>query len=483
MQRLQRLHNHMAAAASQAAAAPAAPAPAADAASAPAAAGSAIPPQLQADRIRGALYGMFIGDALAVPAHWYYDRDQLVADYGEIGHESYTLKKIHPGSFLVRMEYAPPAGADILHGEASKYNAGAAYHFHPALAAGENTLNLHIVRVLLRALVSACGRVDNEKFMRDYRHFMLSPGRHNNDSWADAALKFAFERWAEAGCAQDDGVGRGGLADFAVEESMVWSVSNVSPLLRTALIAMLLLGGGGRGGGGDNHSLAAVEQVARAHERLTHKAETLDRYRLPFVQLLSGLIGGAPAEPAAVGTANGLGLPALTGEQQRARYERLHKHEEGAVPAAPERAGDRMSSAERKRFHASQAAEAAPLGPALAAWASLPVKDVIGGLAEDGAKPGIISHNCYAEHAVPAALHLLHRHAPPAGTPFAGRAFAECVAENANCGGDCTNRGALLGLLAGAVCGLAALPRGLVAGLTAHAELEAEVEAFVALCC
>ena len=27
---------------------------------------------------------MFIGDALAVPAHWYYNRDELLRDYGDL---------------------------------------------------------------------------------------------------------------------------------------------------------------------------------------------------------------------------------------------------------------------------------------------------------------------------------------------------------------------------------------------------------------
>ena len=49
--------------------------------------------------------------------------------------------------------------------------------------------------------------------------------------------------------------------------------------------------------------------------------------------------------------------------------------------------------------------------------------------------------------------------------------------------GECTNRGALLGLLAGAACGFAAMPPGLVAKLATFDELEAEIDGFVALCC
>ena len=36
-----------------------------------------------ADRAAGALMGAFIGDALALGPHWYYDLDELRARYGE----------------------------------------------------------------------------------------------------------------------------------------------------------------------------------------------------------------------------------------------------------------------------------------------------------------------------------------------------------------------------------------------------------------
>jgi len=32
----------------------------------------------------GLVWGTFIGDALAMPVHWYYDRDALHRDYGRV---------------------------------------------------------------------------------------------------------------------------------------------------------------------------------------------------------------------------------------------------------------------------------------------------------------------------------------------------------------------------------------------------------------
>jgi len=38
----------------------------------------------QRNRAMGSLWGMFIGDALAMPVHWYYNRARLVEDFGEV---------------------------------------------------------------------------------------------------------------------------------------------------------------------------------------------------------------------------------------------------------------------------------------------------------------------------------------------------------------------------------------------------------------
>lgn len=51
------------------------------------------------DRIRGALWGLFIGDALAMPVHWYYSLHQLKQDFGCID-GYYSPKAYFPGSIM-----------------------------------------------------------------------------------------------------------------------------------------------------------------------------------------------------------------------------------------------------------------------------------------------------------------------------------------------------------------------------------------------
>lgn len=38
----------------------------------------------QNNRAIGCLWGMFVGDALAMPVHWYYDRYRIKQDFGQI---------------------------------------------------------------------------------------------------------------------------------------------------------------------------------------------------------------------------------------------------------------------------------------------------------------------------------------------------------------------------------------------------------------
>jgi hypothetical protein len=70
------------------------------------------------ERCKGALYGLFIADALAMPVHWYYDREALRRDYGTV-QDYLAPKNPHPDSILWRSKYEPVnAKADILHEQA-----------------------------------------------------------------------------------------------------------------------------------------------------------------------------------------------------------------------------------------------------------------------------------------------------------------------------------------------------------------------------
>ena len=51
------------------------------------------------DRAEGALWGLLLGNALAMPVHWYYDRQALQHDYGLV--DRYLAPKNPQGSTTI----------------------------------------------------------------------------------------------------------------------------------------------------------------------------------------------------------------------------------------------------------------------------------------------------------------------------------------------------------------------------------------------
>jgi len=99
-------------------------------------------------RGREALTGLFLGDALAMPAHWYHQRAALRRDYGRI-EDHQAPRNPHPDSILWRSHYTPPnRRGEILHDQAP-YWGRRGVHYHQLLAPGENTLDPKLGRLLV----------------------------------------------------------------------------------------------------------------------------------------------------------------------------------------------------------------------------------------------------------------------------------------------------------------------------------------------
>lgn len=144
-------------------------------------------------RARGALAGLFVGDALAMPVHWYYDRHALERDYGRV--TAYLApRNPHPDSILWRSQFeSPGAGFDILHDQ-RRYWGRHGIHYHQFLHAGENTLNLQCAR-LLAASLRDCRRYDADDYLGRYIAFMTTPGQHR-DTYIEEYHRHFFTRLA-----------------------------------------------------------------------------------------------------------------------------------------------------------------------------------------------------------------------------------------------------------------------------------------------
>ena len=142
---------------------------------------------------RGALYGLCIGDALAMPVHWYYNRQALFQDYGRVT-DYVAPRNPHPDSILWRSKYvAKNSRGEILHDQAN-YWGQRGIHYHQFLAAGENTLNIKISQLLIESLMQN-GGYDPDDFLKRYIQFMTTPGNHR-DTYIEECHRNFFANYA-----------------------------------------------------------------------------------------------------------------------------------------------------------------------------------------------------------------------------------------------------------------------------------------------
>ena len=144
-------------------------------------------------RCRGAIYGLFIGDALAMPVHWYYDTLALRKDYGHVT-DFVAPRNPHPDSILWRSAYHPlNEKGNILHDQA-QYWGKRGIHYHQFLEAGENTLNLKLCAALMESLNVNRG-YSSDDYLKRYIAFMTTPGSHR-DTYVEEYHRHFFTNYA-----------------------------------------------------------------------------------------------------------------------------------------------------------------------------------------------------------------------------------------------------------------------------------------------
>ena len=220
------------------------------------------------DRAEGALWGLLLGDSLAMPVHWYYDRDALRRDYGEV-RELLAPRNPHPGSILHRSHYTPVnPDADILHDQA-RYWGRPGIHYHQFLEAGENTLNLQLVQVLLADLEEQ-GRYDADWYLDRMIAFVRDPSSHR-DTYVEEWLRGFFERRAR-------GVP---LRECGVIEKHIGGLAGP--------VAVLLL----------HHDDPALARTrAHEHRELTHRGPAMTEALDAVADVLLPVLAGEPLREA-----------------------------------------------------------------------------------------------------------------------------------------------------------------------------------------
>ena len=400
-------------------------------------------------RLQNALWGLFIGDALAMPAHWYYSVDNIrkvfdggIRDYQEPPHP-------HLESFMVGMAYHPDVETakrhgrafDILHEHARFYHTSYSkleirsterekahgnpvpgladrYHYHHGLKAGENTLAAHVVRVLMRSVIHG-GRYDPNAFIEDFIAHMTTPGR-NRDPYCEIYIRRWFENYSR-------GLPPHGCAELQRDD---WSIGSHGGIIRPLVISMIA-GSAYQGLG-----------LAIEHQNLTHRSENVASALGVLVPLLHALLADAEPHRTISDYAQRVHPPQITGDQLFAAY-RDHQ------------GPGNIAKREMWQYHT------------LLADAPYEVDRLV----REDSEPAVINHlfatACYPEHGLPLLLYFAKAH---------NLDVESALLANANAGGDNVHRGMVLGILLGAAN--TELPDHLKQSLIAFDELQTEIEAF-----
>jgi ADP-ribosylglycohydrolase len=217
-------------------------------------------------RQKGTIMGMFIGDALAMPVHWYYDRQALKRDYGHVT-DYQAPKNPHPDSILWRSVYkATNRSADILHDQ-RKYWGRPDIHYHQFLEAGENTLNLKLCALLIDTIVEN-GTYDSDAYLKRYIDFMITPDRHR-DTYVEEYHRHFFTNYANGKPPRSCGV---------VEKHISGIIGMIPLIVRYA------------------QDQKTARRLAFQHLRLTHLGDRMTAAGNLLVDILLAVLNGASLE-------------------------------------------------------------------------------------------------------------------------------------------------------------------------------------------
>jgi len=221
------------------------------------------------DRCLAGYEGSLVADALAMPVHWYYDREALKRDYGTVDHFM-TPRNPHPGSILWRSNYVPSsARGDILR-EQAQYWGQRGIHYHQFLEAGENTLNFRLATELF-SMVRKRGGYDPDEWLDLYITRMLEPGWHR-DTYLEEYHRAFFTRYAAGKAPRKCGIADEHIGGLATVPALVAALAGTS---RGELL-----------------------EIVKLHVGLTHAHANVQRAAATLVRLLWALAEGLPLRDA-----------------------------------------------------------------------------------------------------------------------------------------------------------------------------------------
>lgn len=237
--------------------------------------------QLSRSRVSAALQLSFIADSLAMPVHWFYNPLDIYNAFPGGIKKFEAAPAFHPSSIMnlhstnaggrgaQHASNGPQVVGDIILKGKRQYWGVANQHYHRGMAAGENTLNLHCMRMVMRGIQHNQGRYDPSIFLRDYIAFMTAEAPQHPDTYAESYHRGFFANFAKGRPAEKCGA-------VTHDTASVGGLVTVAPIA----IAELL----------HDRSLSRVQDLCRTHIFFTHPDEHLGKICDAYVALIDALL-------------------------------------------------------------------------------------------------------------------------------------------------------------------------------------------------
>ncbi|MFT6878734.1 MAG: ADP-ribosylglycohydrolase [Granulosicoccus sp.] len=269
---------------------------------------------LKTQRATASLRSLFVGDALSMPVHWFYRTSDILRyfpPHGVVKMEAAPAD--HPSSIMslhstdaggrrsARRSNAPHVrqglndqldlqgevvGDIILKGKRELWG-GTRTHYHHGLQAGENTLNAHCARLMLRHLVEN-GGYDKTRWLEAYIAFMTADPAQHPDTYAESYHRGFFANLKSGKAADKCG-------------AVTHDTPSMGALVTVAPLAFALL---------KNHTLERTQSICCDHVQLTHPDTDLMRVVCTYVELLESLLN-AEEDPQALDSNSASATPAV----------------------------------------------------------------------------------------------------------------------------------------------------------------------------
>lgn len=265
-----------------------------------------------------ALKNMFVADSLAMPVHWFYNPDDIEKAFPGGIRRFEDAPAYHPSSIMsLHSTNAGGRGAqqagrqgreivgDVILKGKRRYWGQPNQHYHQGMRAGENTLNAHCTRVLIRTLAANAGIYDKQLFLDAYIDFMTADPPRHPDTYAESYHRGFFANL-------ESGKPRERCAAKTHDTPSIGGLVTIAPIVLSERLQGL--------------SLSAVQTHCLEHLHLTHPDRKLAQVCTDYVNLLDALLFRKPHQAVAEILARtaksscGLNLSGLTEKAANDRY-------------------------------------------------------------------------------------------------------------------------------------------------------------------